>query len=944
MQVLLDFYIRHRYNDGMKPLYILDAYGLIYSSYYAFISRPLTNPQGQNISAIFGFFRSLFFLWDNYRPEYFVCAFDSATPTFRHEMYDLYKANRQKAPEDLHSQIPLIFEILGLLGVPTVQADGFEADDLIASLARCCREEGRPCFIVSKDKDLLQLVDETTTALRPDKDQGFIRLGPAEVRQEWGIEPAKILDFLSLTGDSSDNIPGVPGVGEKTALKLLLEWSSFDNIWQHLAEIKPDSLRAKLEKGRDSAMLSRKLVTLAADAPLQCESLDRFAVAELNRSAADQIFLRESMKSLLSTRSNANQAGTTKKAAITTPKNAVVSQITGQSAAEPGSPQLPEQRTRGQTRPKPEYNYINDSSQLDSWIRRARAAGAFAFDCETDSLDEMRAKPVGFSLSIEPGKACYVPLAAPDIDCIDEQSAKDSLKSLLEDDRLQVIGQNLKFDFHIMENWGIRVACRPWDTMIAAWLLDPERSSYKLENLADYWLGFGGMSYKEVLGKNQVFSEVAIAQASFYAAEDADITLQLKLALESKLMAEHLLDLFHSVEMPLLGLLGSMERHGILVDRLALQNYRDELETKLEQTQKDSWRLAGHEFNLNSPKQLQEVLFVERKLSTGKKTKTGYSTDVSVLEELARLDPLPALILQHRGMQKLKSTYVDTLLELSESTPRIHTHYVQTGAATGRLSSRDPNLQNIPVRDEEGRRIRSAFVAEKGHTLISADYAQIELVVFAHLSDDEALCRAFLDGADVHRRTASLIFNIKEADISPMERRAAKTINFGIIYGMGAFRLAQELSISRKDAQNFIDAYFKRYHGVAGFIQKCIAEAREKGCVETILGRKRPIANINSRNANDRQAAERVAVNSPIQGSAADIMKLAMLRVDKMLRDQWPEARFLLQVHDEMILEVPDAQATAVAKDIQAEMEKALTLRIPLRASVELAKSWGDIH
>ncbi|OHD34396.1 MAG: DNA polymerase I [Spirochaetes bacterium GWC1_61_12] len=968
----------------MKPLYILDAYGLIYSSYYAFITRPLKNARGENVSAVFGFFRSLFTLWAHYQPECFACAFDSAGPTFRHQLFDQYKATRQKTPEDLHSQIPLIVEILDLLGVPQLRADGYEADDLIATLAGRCREEGRPCYIISRDKDLLQLVGGTTRALRPDKDQGFLDLGPDEVLAEWGVGPDRIHDYLSLAGDASDNIPGVPGVGDKTALKLLEAWGSFEAIWQNLDQVKPDSLQKKLAAGRDSAMLSHQLVRLVHTVPIEPATVDALSVGSLRRQAADAIFLRENMSSLVSpggraaaTAANAEKAASPPAADLAGPTTASKPGPAKPAAAQPSgdrgdlfggdyAPRKPAvaaapghaaahdtvvvapsgwPRVAPSTpRPTPDYQVVLSLAELDDWLLRAAAAGCFAFDCETDSLDEMRAQPVGFSLAVGPGQACYVPLQAPDATVLPAEAVRPRLAALLERPDCLIIGQNLKFDFHIMENYGINVRCRPWDTMVAAWLLDPERNSYKLEFLASAWLGYSGIAFKDVVAKGQVFSEIELAKAVPYAAEDADFAWQLKQVMAPALVELKLHDLFVDLEMPLLALLARMERHGILVDRPALQAYSVELEAKLAKSQQDSWALAGHEFNLNSPKQLQEVLFVERRLSSGKKTKTGFSTDVSVLEELAREDPLPALILQHRSLQKLKSTYVDALLELSEEQPRIHTHFVQSGTATGRLSSREPNLQNIPIRDEDGRRIRAAFVAAPGCKLISADYAQIELVVFAHLAQDEELCRAFRDGADVHRRTASLIFGIKEEDISPVERRAAKTINFGIIYGMGAFRLAGELGIPRKEAQRFIEAYFARYSGVARFIQTCIDQARSSGYVETILGRRRPILAIASRNANERQAAERVAVNTPIQGSAADIMKLAMLKVDEALRRDYPEARFLLQVHDELIIEAPEAQAETIAATFNVLMGEAISLSLPLRASVELADSWGDIH
>lgn len=896
------------------------------------------------MSAVFGFFRSIFQLWDMYRPKAFVALFDSRTPTFRHTLYEAYKATRQKTPEDLFEQVPMVEEILGLLGIPLLRNDGYEADDLIATLAERCRAENRPCYIITGDKDLLQLVGGPVRALRPDRDEGFRLIGPAEVEAEWGIPPDRILDYLSLTGDASDNVPGVPGVGDKTAGKLLAEFGSFDAIWERLDSVKPDGLRRKLEAGRESAMLSRRLITLDCSVPLDMTHLDELSVPRLDRDAASAVFMREGMRSLATRRAADGadkldpavlaRAAAARPAARDEPKAPP-----GELFPPPAAPALPEAYSRAGS-----YETVTSRADLKRWVKAAAAAGAFAFDCETDSLDEMRALPVGLSLAVEPCSGCYVPIRAPDAACLPEDDIRAIVAPLLARKNLTVVGQNLKFDMHVMENWGAPIRCRPWDTMVAAWLVDPERDSLKLESLGQTYLGFGGTPYAEVAPKGTVFSAVPLARAAAYAAEDADLALRLKAALEPELDRRGLSSLFADLEMPVLSLLARMERAGILVNAQALAAYGVELDAKLSDIQAETWKLVGHEFNLNSPKQLQEVLFVERKLSAGKKTKTGFSTDISVLEELALEDPVPAHILRHRTLQKLKSTYVDALSELAAVDPRIRTHFVQTGAATGRLSSRDPNLQNIPVREEEGRRIRSAFVAAPGTKLISADYAQIELVVFAHLSGDEELRKAFIDGADIHRRTAALILDKGEDEVSQAERRAAKTINFGVIYGMGAFRLAQQLGIPRAEAARFIDAYFKRYSGVADFIRKTIEDARRDGYVSTLLGRRRPIRAIDSRNANERQGAERVAVNTPIQGSAADIVKLAMLAVEKVLSREYPEARLLLQVHDELIVEAPADIAQAVAAAMEKAMSGAYRLSVPLRVGVEIADSWGGMH
>ena len=591
-----------------------------------------------------------------------------------------------------------------------------------------------------------------------------------------------------------------------------------------------------------------------------------------------------------------------------------------------------------------EYEAVTDLGALDRWLEAAARAGTFAFDCETDGLDDLMALPVGFSLSVEPRKACYVPIRCPEGTVVPEETLKRRLGALLSREDLVMAGQNLKFDRHVLENWGLVVRCRPWDTMVAGWLLDSERAGYSLEVLAESYLGYRGIGFDEVVPKGSTFDKVPLDQAARYAAEDADLTLRLMRRFEPELARAGLAELFRDVEMPLLPVLGEMERAGIRVDPDELRRYGRELEVSLRDIEAEIYRLVGREFNIASTKQLQEVLFVERKLKAGKKTKTGFSTDISVLEDLAREDPVPERILRHRSLAKLKSTYVDSLAELAGPDGRIHTHYMQTGAATGRISSRDPNLQNIPIREEEGRRIRFSFSAEPGNLLVSADYSQIELVVFAHLSGDPELRRAFAEGADVHRRTASLIFGVPEAEVGPDQRRIAKTINFGVVYGMSAFRLANELGIGRSDAQKFIDAYFERYAGVRRFVEATIAAAEKDGFVRTLLGRRRPVPSVVSRNKNEKQAAERVAVNTPIQGSAADIVKLAMLRVRRALAELVPEARLLLQVHDELIVEVPKAKAAETAALMKREMEGAVRLSVPLRVDVETATRWGEMH
>jgi DNA polymerase-1 len=917
-----------------RPLYILDSYAFIYRSYFAFLGRPLKSPSGANVSAAFGFFRFLINLFETRNPGAFAAVFDPKGKTFRHDMYPEYKATRQKTPEDLHAQVPLVEEILRALGLPVLRTDGYEADDLIAALATKAREEGRECWIVSGDKDLLQLVGGSVKALRPDSSFGYKPYGVEDVRTEWGVSPERVLDYLSLTGDASDNVPGVPGVGDKTAIKLLTEYRSLGELYDRLGEVKPESLRKKLEAGRDSAFLSYKLITLKIDAPTGIKDLDELDVDGLDRAEADALFVREGMKSLVS---GAGKAGRDLfSAEESAPKAA---------AAPAAAPAPPAGTPEGLLGPGA-YETVTTETELASWVDRCLAAGTFAFDCETDSIDELAANPVGFSLSLEPRKACYVPLLCPEEERVGADAARRQLARLFSAKGATLVGHNVKYDWQVMRRFGAPMKCALRDTMIAACLLDAEAPSLALGALAERRLGNAGIAFEDVVPKGASFAMVPSRQATAYAAEDADFTLRLHLLMEGELQAAGQTALYRDVEMPTLPILAAMEAAGITVDSKELRAYGVELERELDSIQADIWKDVGHEFNIASTKQLQEVLFVERKLSPGKKTKTGFSTDTSVLEELAALDPVPQKILRHRSLAKLKSTYVDSLSALAESAPdgRVHTHYMQTGAATGRLSSLNPNLQNIPVRDEEGRRIRAAFSAERGSLLVSADYAQIELVVLAHLSRDPGLLKAFREGVDVHRRTASLLFGMAEDEVGPDKRRIAKTINFGVIYGMSAFRLSNELGIPRGEAQKFIDAYFATYSGVRDFIDKAVKEAEERGYSTTILGRRRPIAAINSRNKTEKQAAERVAVNTPIQGSAADIVKLAMLRVDAALRAERPRSRLLLQVHDELIAEAPEGEAEETAALMKREMEGAIELSLPLKVSVETGRRWGEMH
>ena len=978
----------------MNELYLLDGYALVYRSYFAFIRNPLINQQGRNVSATFGFFRSLISLFEQYKPAYFAVAMDSRVPTFRHEQYREYKATREKTPDELHEQVPTIEEILGALGVPVIRVDGFEADDVMATLAERCRSEKRPCYIISGDKDLLQLVAGPVKVLRPEKG-GYEVIGPAEVARDWGVRPDQILDYLALIGDASDNVPGVRGIGPKSAAKLLQDFDTLDGVYGNL-ERAPKSQAAKLAEDRENAYMSRGLITLRTDVPLpeSAATLEALHVGSLDLVAAAPLFQREGLRGLATQAAVGAQAGTAgaagapagpgtaatrkgrggrgagKKAGSRGADSAEGGAGEGEAAEElsaasaaaaagtaaggakvSGGAKAAEELRRSQAFAEPKrgrYVTVTDLAELDRWISRARTAKRFAFDSETDSLDATLAHPVGFSLAVKAGEACYIPLKAAGTACLPEDQVRERLRSLFSDPSVQIIGQNIKYDLKVLGRWG--AGFRPWfDTMIAAWLIDSSRATYNMDDLAEWYLDYKTIHFGDVVPKGETFDAVPAEAATQYAAEDADVTLRLYEKFEPLLREHDLARLFFDVEMPLVPVLAEMELAGIRVLPLVLNRFGTKLGKELGELERKIYAASGREFNLNSTRQLQEVLFHDLALTPTKKTQTGFSTDTAVLEELALEEgaagEVPRLLLRYRLLSKLKSTYVDTLPTLiNPETGRIHTSFVQTGTATGRIASRDPNLQNIPIRDEEGRQIRSAFVPEAGKVFVSADYAQIELVVLAHLSGDPALRAAFTAGSDVHSQTGSLIFGIPEGEVSTDQRRIAKTINFGVMYGMSAFRLARELSIPRNVASQFIEAYFQKYSGIRKFIDETTEKTKESGYVKTLLGRRRPVPGIASRNRTEQMAAQRIAVNTPIQGSAADIVKLAMLAVAARMKKEKLKSRMILQVHDELIFEAPEIEVTQLMALLKEEMESAVKLDVPLRVSVESGGSWGDLH
>ncbi len=943
-------------------VYIIDSYGLIYRAYFAFAGRPLTNRKGENVSAVMGFFRNLYNVIRDYDCKYLAAAFDSRTPTFRHQMYPEYKATRDATPEDLHAQVPMIEDILSAWGIPVLRKDGFEADDIIATVAARCQKEGLGCRILSGDKDLMQLVTDTTFMLKPDKTGGWAQVDRKGVFEQWGVYPDRMLDLLSLTGDTADNVPGVKGIGEKTAAKLISTYGSLDGIYQAADTIK-GSMGEKIRTGKDQAYFSKELIALRYDVPVEY-SLDSLTTGNLDwKAAADAL----NEKGVFSVAKNFASK------AVELNVNDAQMPLFSDVPAAPETKAADEKARKNEeseetevievTPNKGDYHPVRTLQELSDFVDRALTIGTAGFDTETDSLNAHEAHLAGFSLSVGKGTGIYVPLHVTDSllagDLIPQKDALSQLERLFSSPGMTIALHNAKYDLEVLYAQGFdAVHAAPQgirsatvvDTMIAAWLLQSDRSetggknSYSLENLAETKLHLKGTDFEEIVPKGGIFADLDVDTATPYAAEDADFTLQLWNYYRPVLETERLSELFFKTEMPVLFILAQMEIEGIRLEKQKLYDYGAELRAKLAATEQEIYTLAGTEFNIASPKQLGTVLFENLALPHGKKTKSGWSTDVNVLEDLARIHPLPGKILEYRGYAKLLSTYVETLPELTDRNSRIHTSFLQHGTATGRLSSKDPNLQNIPVRDENGRRIRHAFVAPEGRVLVSADYSQIELVLLAHLSRDQNMQKAFAAGDDIHRSTAALIYGVPQAEVTPEMRRTAKTINFGVMYGMSAFRLSNELQISRSQADEFIKSYFATYSGITQFEADTVAKAEETGTVSTILGRRRTIAGINNRNQMLKKAAERMAVNTPIQGSAADVVKTAMIAVDAALQEKFPDARLLLQVHDELICECNESEGPAVAELMKQTMENAVRLSVPLRVSVEYGRSWGEFH
>ncbi|WP_321395352.1 DNA polymerase I [Emcibacter sp.] len=921
-----------------KPehLYLVDGSGFIFRAYHAL--PPLTRHDGTPVNAVMGFCNMLFKLLkdldDNERPTHLAVIFDAGRRTFRNDIYPEYKAHRPPAPEDLIPQFPLIREAVRAFNVPAIDSDGYEADDIIATYATEAEKKGFEVSIVSSDKDLMQLITDKVFLFDSMKNK---EIGVEQVIEKFGHGPEKVVEIQALAGDSADNVPGVPGIGVKTAAQLLDEYGSLDELLERASEIKQPKRREKLLENADMARISRELVTLKRDVP-GLPDLDSFRVRDIDPDSVLP-FLEDMEFRTLQTKIMSFMA------------NSGTAPDPAQPALNPG---------------EESYETVTNSEDLKKWITIAEQSRQIAVDTETTSLDAMRAKLVGISLSIQSGSACYIPLGhvshsdgeldlgnGTDPEQIDLKEALKLLKPLLENPAVLKIGQNMKYDYLILAKHGIRI--HPLDdTMLMSYALDAGRNGHGMDELSEIHLGYKPIPFKEVCGtgKKQItFDKVEIDKATDYAAEDADITGRLHRVLKPRLVQEHMVTVYETLERPMVPVLADMEKEGILVDRQTLNRLSNDFAERLAVLEKDIHKLAGREFNIASPKQLGELLFDEMGLEGGKKSKTGaWGTGADVLERLAvEGHELPERVLDWRQLAKLKSTYTDALqTQIDPDTGRIHTSYSLAGTTTGRLSSNDPNLQNIPIRTEEGRKIRQAFVPKEGHRFLAADYSQIELRLLAHVADMASLKDAFNEGIDIHALTASEVFGVPIEGMDPIVRRRAKAINFGIIYGISAFGLARQLDISKGEAKDYIDAYFEKFPGIRDYMEDTKAYCRKHGYVQTVFGRRCHISSINDKNGMRRAFGERAAINAPLQGAAADIIRRAMVRMPEALDKAGLKAKMLLQVHDELVFEVPKAEIDNTIPVVKSVMEgaplPAVEISVPLIVDCGVGDNWDQAH
>jgi len=919
----------------MPTLTLIDGSSYLYRAFHAL--PPLSNAQGEPTGALFGVVNMLRTTLKA-KPDYVAFVSDAPGPTFRNVLYDKYKANRPPMPDELRAQVEPMLKIVGALGFPILRVSGVEADDVIGTLAMQAHAHGIDVVISTGDKDLAQLVRPGVTLINT---MTNTTMDDAAVLEKFGVKPAQIIDFLSLTGDTVDNVPGVTKCGPKTAAKWLAEYGTLDGVIAHADKI-GGKIGEYLREALPNLPLSRQLVTIKTDVPLEL-GVPQLLLRERDLEALRELYTRYEFKAALKELDSISADATHTPAP--TLAAAAAAPVVEPARADESTPSI-EQAAPGQ------YELVTTQAQFDAWLARLQDAPLIAFDTETTSLDAMQADIVGVSLSVQPGYACYIPLAhdypgAPAQ--LSREAVLAALKPFLEDPRRPKVGQHAKYDMNILSHYGIVVQGLAHDTMLESYVWNATATRHDMDSLAKKYLGYDTVKYEQVAGKGakQIsFSQVDLDTACRYAAEDADVTLRLHHALWPLLEGEpKLRKVYEAIEIPLVPVLAGMEQHGVLIDVDELRKQSQQLGKRMHELQQDAWKSAGREFNLDSPKQLQAILFDELGLPAKLRTPTGQpSTNEEALEAIAEEHALPRLILDYRGLAKLRSTYTEKLAEIvNPRTGRVHTSYHQGAVATGRISSTDPNLQNIPVRTEEGRRIRQAFIAPKGWLVMAADYSQIELRIMAHLSGDEGLLRAFHEGGDIHRATAAEVFGLEPEAVTSNQRRAAKAINFGLMYGMSAFGLARQLGVDRGEASDYMARYFSRYPGVHAFMEATRERAHRDGYVETLFGRRLYLENLSARNQALRAGAERAAVNAPMQGTAADIIKRAMIAVAAWLEER-DDAHMLMQVHDELVFEVRADAVEVVREAIRERMSGAAELHVPLVVDVGVGKNWDEAH
>lgn len=926
-----------------NPLVLVDGSSYLYRAFHAF--PPLTNSAGEPTGAMYGVLNMLKSLISQVQPSHIAVVFDAKGKTFRDEMFEQYKSHRPPMPDDLRKQIQPLHDIIRALGIPLLVIEGVEADDVIGTLAVAASKANQKVLISTGDKDMAQLVDDNIMLINT---MNNTLLDRDAVIEKYGIPPELIIDYLALMGDSADNIPGVAGVGEKTALGLLQGIGSMAEIYANLDKVAELPIRGakklgdKLLAEKEMADLSYRLATIKTDVALDITP-EQLTLGASNNEQLTEYFGRYEFKRWLNEVMNGADSITNNNEQPTKINNYQATPALAQDNSEEALPAIQIDRSR--------YETLLTEADLNRWVEKLKQAKLFALDTETDNLDYMAANLVGISFALENGEAAYLPLqldylGAPKT--LEKTTALALLKPILENPAIQKVGQNFKYDLTIFARNGIDVQGVAFDTMLESYVLN-STGRHNMDDLAKRYLGHQTISFEEIAGKgkNQLtFNQIPLEKAAEYAAEDADVTMKLQQVLWEKLSKEPTLEkLFKEMELPLLGVLSRMERRGVLIDSDALFLQSNEIANRLSELEEQAYVLAGQPFNLASTKQLQEILFDKLGLPVIQKTPKGApSTNEEVLEELAFSHELPKVLVEHRGLSKLKSTYTDKLPQMvNPQTGRVHTSYHQAVTATGRLSSSDPNLQNIPIRNEEGRRIRQAFIAREGFTVVAADYSQIELRIMAHLSQDQGLINAFTQGKDIHRSTAAEIFGVALGEVTSEQRRNAKAINFGLIYGMSAFGLSRQLGIGRADAQSYMDLYFKRYPGVQTFMHDIREKAKAQGYVETLFGRRLYLPDINSSNGMRRKAAERVAINAPMQGTAADIIKRAMIQLDQKLQND-PDIAMIMQVHDELVFEVRSEKVAFYSELIKTQMESAADLVVPLIVEVGQGTNWDEAH